>query len=68
MEKPEDFAGGIVGAEFCSNCVDKDGFPRRYSEIIKNLKSKLSPNFPFPKRKPKKWRWKIYFSRYNNWR
>ena len=41
MEKPEDFAGEIVGAEFCSNCVDKDGFPKRYSEIIKNLKSKF---------------------------
>ena len=41
MIKAEDFAGGVIGAEFCSNCVDKDGFPKMFSEIIKKMKEKF---------------------------
>ncbi len=35
MREPADFAGGIVGASYCSSCGDDTGQLKPYDEVLK---------------------------------
>ena len=41
IKEIEDFAGGKVGSEYCSQCTDEFGYIRRYSYVIEEIKQKL---------------------------
>ena len=41
MKDAEDFSGGEIGKDYCSNCTDEFGYRKSYSHIIKDTKEFL---------------------------
>ena len=41
MKDTEDFSGGEIGSDYCSQCTDEFGYRKRYSHIIKETKEQL---------------------------
>jgi len=41
MQEPDDFADSSMDSEYCSECTDELGYLKRYSQVVKDIKSKL---------------------------